>query len=246
VSINPQFAPNQAAPSAALSELFPAGAVAVEMRAPGDPTQLFTEEAVHVARAAAKRIHEFAAGRMCARRALAEFGMAGAPLRAAADRRPLWPAGYVGSITHTTGLCVAVVAESRRIACVGVDSEIIGAAGEELWESICVSAERSWLDSLPAGERGAASTLLFAAKEAFYKCQYPLTGEWLDFHDIRIEPLGWGGPRAAFEVHATRRIGMAERAAWPMTGEYLIHEEFVTAGVALPASGIAPTFSPKC
>lgn len=29
--------------------------------------------------------------------------------------------------------------------------------------------------------------LIFSAKEAVYKCYYPLTLAWLDFHDVQID-----------------------------------------------------------
>ena len=93
---------------------------------PGDASLLYPEEAVSVAKAVPKRVGEFAAGRLCARRALAEFGITGVPLTMAPDRAPVWPESMVGSITHTRGLCAAVVAERRRFASLGIDVEVAG------------------------------------------------------------------------------------------------------------------------
>ena len=53
------------------------------MRVPGDASLLAPEEAAIVANAVPKRVGEFAAGRLCARRALAELGMSRA--------FPSWP-----------------------------------------------------------------------------------------------------------------------------------------------------------
>ena len=64
-----------------------------------------------MANAVPKRIQEFADGRLCARRALEEFGVTNFPIRMARDRQPVWPDSLIGSITHTAGLCAAVVAE---------------------------------------------------------------------------------------------------------------------------------------
>src|SRR5271166_3899694 len=129
--------------------LFPAGVVATEMRDPGEVTLLLPEEAACLGRAVAKRRQEFAAGRQCARRALREFGVVDFPLGVGADREPLWPHGFVGSITHTAGICAAVVASQERYRALGVDAEIVGDVGAELWPSICVAAETDWLASLP-------------------------------------------------------------------------------------------------
>jgi 4'-phosphopantetheinyl transferase EntD len=229
----PQLPPNPAYLSSTTQCLFPAGVIAAEMREPGDASLLYPDEAVAVRRAVAKRVREFAAGRACARRALAELGIRDFALRAAHDRQPLWPPSVVGSITHTTGLCAAVVANRDRLAALGIDCEVVGNAGQELWESICGPAETAWRRSLPAEQQAAAVTLLFSAKEAFYKCQFPLTGEWLDFHDLRVEPLQWGPAASSFAVHAVRPLALDRHRTGPVVGRYRFHEGWVTAGVAL-------------
>jgi 4'-phosphopantetheinyl transferase EntD len=223
--------------STTFAALFPEGVVAAELRGPGEPSCLKPEEARSVERAVPKRIREFAAGRQCARRALAELGRVDVPLPVAPDRQPVWPPGVVGSITHTTGLCAAVVAESGRLAALGVDTELSGAVKPELWPTICVAAETAWLSALAPGERAAAVTLLFSAKEAFYKCQYSLVGERLSFDDLCVTVLAWGDSHGAFSVRPVRPVAIFERvgAAEPLRGSYRFHEEFVSAGVCLPS-----------
>jgi 4'-phosphopantetheinyl transferase EntD len=221
--------------SAELAALFPRGAVAAELRGPGDEHLLLPEEAAFLRRAVPKRVREFAAGRCCARRALAEFGIADFPLEVAPDRQPLWPAGMVGSITHTAGYCAAIAASRVRLAAVGVDSEVVGDVGGEILPSICVPAELAWISSLPAAEQPAAAALIFSAKEAFYKCQYPLAREQLKFRDARIE-AEWGGAGGGFRVHAMRAIAFAAHAALPLEGRYLFRAGLVTAGLGLAAA----------
>jgi len=223
---------NPAELSPRLLGLFPPGAVAAELRQPGDPGLLLPDEAAQLGRAVPKRVREFAAGRLCARRALAEFGIIDFPIKVADDRQPLWPDSVVGSITHTEGFCAAVIAERHRAMGLGVDSEVVGDVNANIWPSICVPAETAWIRSLPASEQAAAVTLIFCAKEAFYKCQYPIARERLNFHDARVETAAWGG-NGVFEIHATRRIVLSSHAAMPLQGRYLFHEKFVTAGIAL-------------
>jgi 4'-phosphopantetheinyl transferase EntD len=229
------FRQNPAILTSRLRALFPQGALAAEMRAPGDPTALFPEEAQHLGAAVQKRLQEFAAGRMCARLLLAELGIADFPIKAAGDRQPIWPDTVVGSITHTAGFCAAVVARKESFCAVGIDSEIAGNVEEKLWRGICTPSETAWLRSLPQDQQTAAATLIFSAKEAFYKCQYPLVNEPLNFHDATIVPE-WGAATGAFSIHANRSIAIAHRVALPLQGRYLFHEEFVTTGVALPAA----------
>ena len=227
--------PESVRASPPLQALFPAGAFVAETRDPGDPRLLFPEEAACLGRAVPKRAQEFAAGRLCARRALAEFGIVDFPIIAAPDRQPVWPASLVGSITHSGGLAAAVAASRAVIAAIGIDSERADAVGEDIWPTICAPGEWSWVQSLPADGQRTAVALLFSAKEAFYKCQSPLTREWLDFHDLCLRPSQWGGARSAFTVHPTRRLAIEAYGPAPWTGNYLFHEGFVTAGVALPA-----------
>jgi hypothetical protein len=101
--------------SPVLARLFPEGAACVELRAPGDVSQLFPTEETHIQAAVAKRRAEFAAGRVCARSALAELGAPLAPLGVRPDRSPDWPAGLTGSITHTQGFCGAVAHPHARV-----------------------------------------------------------------------------------------------------------------------------------
>jgi 4'-phosphopantetheinyl transferase EntD len=221
--------------SPALSGLFAPGVVAAELRVPGDPELLLPAEARYLGRAVPKRAREFAAGRLCARRALAEFGIVDFALEMAADRQPVWPASMVGSITHTAGFCAAVVAARGSIGALGLDSEVVGDVNVEIWSRVCVPAETAWLRTLPASQRQAAVTLIFSAKEAFYKCQYSITQQRLDFQDVRVE-AAWGASDGQFRIHPIRILGIGLRTALPMQGQYLFHQEYVTAGMGLAAA----------
>ena len=227
---------NPAKLSPGLGCLFPPGALVAELREPGNPSLLLHEEAQYIGKAVLKRVQEFAAGRLCARALLSEFGVKDFPVTVADDRQPVWPEALVGSITHTQGLCAAVVAERALLRAVGLDSEVAGSVKAELWPSICTPAEIEWLRSLAESERTIAATLIFSAKEAFYKCQYPLARERLSFQDARVEVFSLGAARGEFNIHATRRIALAAHAELPMRGRYLIHENYLSTGIAL-ASG---------
>ncbi len=227
---------NPAALSSPVRRLFSPGAAAATLREPGDPGLLLPEEAAYLGRAVPKRVGEFAAGRLCARRAMAEFGIADFPVRVGDDRQPVWPDSLAGSITHTTGFCAAVVAERRRVGSLGLDSEVVGDIRGEMWRHICLPVEIAWLRSLPAAEQAAAVTLIFSAKEAFYKFQYPLVRERLNFHDVGIEAAGWGSADGVFRIHPARSIAIAAQMPLLMQGRYLFHERFVTAGIEAAAA----------
>lgn len=218
--------------------LFPPGAVAAQRCAPGVVEDLLPQEAACLGDSVPERAAEFAAGRQCARRALAELGITDFALVVGADRRPAWPDSIVGSITHTTGLCAAVVGRSSQFVGLGVDSEIVGRVTERLAQRICVPAEIAWLESLPAEQRPAAAALVFAVKEAFYKCQSPLTAQWLNFGDLQVEVEGFDaavqqGKTGGFRAIPTRTIVLASLTAMPLAGKFRFHEDFVSAGIAI-------------
>ncbi|MDP9065228.1 MAG: 4'-phosphopantetheinyl transferase superfamily protein [Pseudomonadota bacterium] len=215
-----------------LTRLFADGVVVHARRAPGIAEDLLPSEAESVKDAVPKRTSEFAAGRACARSALRALGVVDFPLQSAPDRQPIWPSGCVGSISHTTGLCAAAVAMRSRVAAVGLDIEVTGSASVDIWSTICRDEELVWVRSLPLAEQSAAVTLIFSAKEAVYKFQYPRVREWLDFHDLRLSIARWGAIDGSFAAHPTRQLGLARHYAVPIVGQYVFFEQFVIAGVS--------------
>jgi 4'-phosphopantetheinyl transferase EntD len=225
---------NLAKLSTRLDGLFPAGARAAEMCEAADASLLLPAEARFLGRAVPSRVQEFAAGRVCARRLLAEFGIMEFPLMMADDRQPIWPSTLVGSITHTRGFCAAVVAPRTHMAGIGIDCEVTDSVKEEFWPKLFTAAETTWLRSLPISQQAAAATLIFSAKEAFYKCQYPLVGERLGFGDATVEVLDWKATLGEFIIYPGGNSAIVRHAKLPLRGRYLFHEEFISTGVALP------------
>ncbi len=224
---------NPARLSSFLASLFPDGVVAAELRTPGDRALLYPEESAHLTRAAPKRVDEYAAGRLCARRALQELGILDFPLRPGTDRRPLWPDSVIGSITHTAGFCGAVVAHYGMVRALGVDAERVGRVSANLWTRICTESEIEWLQQLSAEEQGKFSALIFSAKEAFYKCQYTLTEEWLYFHDATLEILDATAGRGIFLVHPLKPMKLSEHAEGPWIGRFEFVDNVVVTGMAI-------------
>ena len=130
---------NLASLSISLSELFPTGALTAELRGTGDPAALYPDEARYLQKAVRKRAEEYAAGRLCARLLLREFGIRDFAIEVGAHRQPLWPEDFAGSITHTTGFCAAVVARKKCLRSVGIDAEIAGSVKTTLWRGICTA-----------------------------------------------------------------------------------------------------------
>ncbi|RZA00750.1 MAG: 4'-phosphopantetheinyl transferase superfamily protein [Sphingobacteriaceae bacterium] len=137
-----------------------------------------------------KRLKDFSTGRYCARKALAHIGLENADILVGDEKQPLWPAGYVGSISHSGKLIGAVAAKSSQVKSIGLDIETIGKIKPEMWRLLYTKAETEFLKSFTGEELAYYTTLLFSFKEAFYKLQYPLTKTFLDFTDVEIKSVG--------------------------------------------------------
>lgn len=169
-----------------LTELLPAAASCRELWGSGDPRTLLPAEMALTASFARSRLREFAAGRSCARLALADLEAMSAPLLVGAGREPLWPAGFTGSITHTDGYCAAAACRIGAVISLGIDVERLVALNRSEWQVLFRPAEIAWLDSLAQREQVAMACALFSAKESYFKCQFPLTRRWLEYQDVEL------------------------------------------------------------
>jgi 4'-phosphopantetheinyl transferase EntD len=221
--------------STLLERLFGDGVITAELRGGGDPGLLYPAEAAALPRAAAKRLRDYAGGRLCARYALAKLGICDFTLVPAHDRRPLWPPSIVGSITHTEGFCGAVAASHRDYRALGIDAEDAERVSENLWPRICTEAELDWLQQLPPplGVRYAA--LIFSAKEAFYKCQYVLTEQWLGFQDASLDLTSSPLDSGEFVLQPCRGIALTALQRPPWRGRFTFTDGLVLSAMAFPA-----------
>ena len=224
-------------PSALLAGLLPAGVAVMETWADGDPATLSPAERVHIGRARPGRAREFAAGRLCARQALERLGRAGWDLLVAPDRSPQWPPGIAGSISHTTGYCCAAVCEQDRFRSIGLDVEIDRRVTADLHGQFLTASEQAALLGMSDNEAGRRATLIFSAKEAFYKCQYPLTSEWLDFADIEVEVPDDLREAGRLTIRPTRRLAIEQPFPAPWHGRFVRFRGLVATGFVVPDAG---------
>ncbi|MCB9891488.1 MAG: 4'-phosphopantetheinyl transferase superfamily protein [Planctomycetes bacterium] len=211
-----------------LDSLFPRYVV-VESADPAEVDgPLFEEEERAVARAVNGRRIEYRAGRVLARRALERIGCTPQAILSGADRAPIWPANVVGTITHTRGLCAVAVARSADVASLGCDVERTRRMREGVIDKVLTEGERARLGRGCAAFRAVEATLLFSAKEAFYKCLYPLRPRFVGFQEVEVE---LDLERSTFQVLAPQlsHDGWPERTRFE--GRFAWNEEFVQTAV---------------
>lgn len=168
-----------------IRELFPPEVVIATHRPDDWEGDLLPPELGAVARAVPKRVREFTAGRMCARRALAELGIRDFAVAVGPQRSPIWPPGVCGSISHTDDWCGAVVARVGAIVGLGLDVEPARPLDDDLTELVCAPEE------LVLARRAQWAIdprkLIFSAKESVFKAHYPLAPEMLEFRAVGIQ-----------------------------------------------------------
>ncbi len=187
-----------------LGELFDADVIVAEWAGVGAVVGLTDEEVASVADVGSSRLSEFAAGRACARFALAELGFPHASLPRLPDRRVGWPTGVGGSISHSRasgpgqqtaeGYYLAAVARSEDLSgrTLGIDVEQLGRATQRIERHVCTTEELAAMSALgDPVQRDLVTTAIFSAKEALYKAQFELTQAWLGFSDVAIT---WDDP----------------------------------------------------
>ncbi len=155
----------------------------------------------------ASRRAEFAAGRECARVALARLGQEAGDIGMEADGAPAWPAGIVGSLSHSQGLAAATVARSEDLAGLGLDlvrARPLPRGSEELF---CTAPEARWLRQVPDPERDLMTLILFSAKESVQKGARYLLGRLPEAHEIELRLV-------AEEPVFTATVESCDRHVW--------------------------------
>ena len=150
-----------------------------------------------IRRCVPKRQAEFIAGRLCARLALSAHGYSHHSVAIGKNREPIWPNELVGSIAHNGYYAAAVVYPKTFLAGIGIDIEtVIDEKTRDAMTSLVVSAEE--LDYLHSGTPHLALdcllTLVFSAKESFFKAAFGNVKRYFDFAAIRM-----------FEIDTNRR-----------------------------------------
>lgn len=160
------------------------------------------EEALLQAVSAASHQKLFKLGRTAAHKALESLGQLKQPILRGPRREPLWPTGVVGSISHTENIACCFAALSKNFRSVGVDIEQTSRNPGLALQKIATTDELALLSQV-----GLPGLPLFSAKEALYKCLYPLSQEFFGYSAARLAAVTPGASSWTLNLELTQDLG---------------------------------------
>ncbi|MEW8026659.1 MAG: 4'-phosphopantetheinyl transferase superfamily protein [Candidatus Thiodiazotropha sp.] len=214
-----------------LSPLFPSNVVIVNATGVMWETPVHAEEERLIQGSITKRQRQFRAGRNAAHAALERLDAPYGPLLRGEKRQPIWPRGYVGSISHCDDSCIAVCALNGEIAGLGVDVEPLKPLKPGIARYVDTEDEKAFMrhhGDLPR-------RLIFSAKESLYKCYYPLVERFFGFQSVTLDV---DIPRQRFQFRPTAACkidfpqNLLFHGRYLVTGEHLYTGCFLTSGTS--------------
>jgi enterobactin synthetase component D / holo-[acyl-carrier protein] synthase len=197
----------------------------------GTPPLWPIEEEALGPRAVERRRRVFALGRAAGRAALGEFGVHDVAIPRAPGGEPMWPQGFVGSITHSREVAIAIVGRRQDYVGLGVDvEELARGPSARTARLVCRPGEMAWVDAEAGTERLAR---LFSAKEAVFKALYPIEGVWLGFADAELR---WLDNRQRFEARVLKSVGSEYPEGFVLTVNSVVGATWVLSTAFVPAA----------
>ncbi|HHR9069096.1 TPA: 4'-phosphopantetheinyl transferase family protein [Salmonella enterica subsp. enterica serovar Bovismorbificans] len=153
---------------------------------------LFTKHSIQFPKklfaAVAKRRSEYLCGRLAAQTLLREKQIY-AQVTQSTEGTPIWPDGWLGSISHTDHCAIAVIAPQNKRCILGIDIENFNPeALDEIAGAITQESERKRLAKSEI-DYNIALHIVFSAKESLYKALYPQVRKIFGFESAIITDI---------------------------------------------------------
>lgn len=136
-------------------------------------------------RSAVKRQAEYLASRWLVREVFNRVQIKDFILGNAADRSPLWPSGYSGSLSHSPQQAFLVIDPEGRLCGNDVEPLIPPTVAAEISPLLLTPREQRLLAELPCDPHQTV-TLIFTLKESLYKALWPRVRCRLDFLQAEV------------------------------------------------------------
>ncbi|WP_174240564.1 4'-phosphopantetheinyl transferase family protein [Kosakonia sacchari] len=180
-------------------------------------------------KAVVKRRAEYLAARYAAGQLLQNAGCDG-HVGTSSGREPVWPAGWCGSLSHTSGHAIAVIAPRNAGLTPGIDIEMFDAKTMRETAEMFTSPEERRLLATCGLAYETALLILFSAKESLFKALYPEVKCFFGFEAARICRIDTSVHSITLEL--TQPLTPERRQGCQFTGLYLIGENRVITLIA--------------
>ncbi len=143
----------------------------------------------HIRNSVPKRQAEFFAGRACARTMLELYGQGQHTVTIGPHREPIWPQGFIGSITHNGSYAAAVACPANKFIGIGIDIEsVVSTDARHAMMDLVVSPEE--LECMRTEgvdfDFDTLLTLVFSSKESFFKAAFSQAKTYFDFDALKL------------------------------------------------------------
>lgn len=142
-------------------------------------TDCFQEDLTYCEKFNDGRRKEFLTGRSLVYQLMEKFKKSKEHIQIGSKKEPVFTLPFVASISHSKGFVIAC-ANNQSIP-IGIDTEHVNRVTENLYSKLFSSNEIELMASSDL-----SADVLFSAKEAFYKMQYPISQSYLDFLDVEL------------------------------------------------------------
>lgn len=137
-----------------------------------------------------KRQSEFLAGRFLAHMAFDLLNYSVTSLPIGDQGEPIWPQNLFGSISHAQGRCICFVGQGRRKH-IGIDIEKVaqGESFKAIVDETLNDREKKIIYDLKFFPPEVLATLIFSAKESFFKACFPIVGAYFGFEAAVVSAI---------------------------------------------------------
>ncbi|AUO47503.1 4'-phosphopantetheinyl transferase family protein [Pseudomonas ogarae] len=190
-----------------------------------------------VVRSVRSRQAEYLAGRWLSRQLWVKRNVTPIQLGSGAHRQPIWPSGWVGSISHTSTIAVSCLAKSCEVGLLGLDLEnwLAPEVADRISATIVDRRETLYLGVLGPFEQ--MLTLAFSAKESLFKAVFPQVGCYFDFDAVRLVEIHWPSGRLVLKV--TQDLSTSIRSGMLFEGYFQMWAGAVFTIIAHPPNAVA-------
>jgi enterobactin synthetase component D len=176
-----------------------------------------------------KRVNEFITGRLCCRKALEKLNYFNFPVLQDHWGLPVFPETVVGSISHSHTQCMVILGETKNYTGIGIDVEELNRLKPSYLTIFCTGEELDMLKLFSDRQQLHFATLIFSAKESFYKLMFSMNKAKLNFKDMTCTITG----NHKFSIRLLKELNNQYRLGSVFNGVYHLNNDSVYTAIYL-------------